>query len=282
MLNKLLEYQKVDSKLVKIEKDLENSDSKGVVNNMVRLVREAQNHLIQIERSAGELIAEYKHLVEVYEKEKKCIAELKDKEVDDMNAFELREENSFVTKQISDVVGLKKSITALSKKIIQKLNEFEKTRKQGVESKKKYDSVVNKRRTSILLQDAYSYFENREIPEKAKMNRQVMKEIDYIMNFYNLKPKVFISYDRFAFFEKNNSDFRLTVDKNIQTRRTDLHLNSSVYGDQLLEEGQWLMEAKAFRSFPLWFVQFLSERKIYSTSFSKYGAEYKKFSNNQK
>lgn len=146
-----------------------------------------------------------------------------------------------------------------------------------LESKKKFDSVVNKRRTTFKLEDAYNYFENGEIRENPKMNAQVMKEIDYIMNFYNLKPKVFISYDRLAFFEKNNSDFRLTIDRNIQTRRTDLRLDSPIYGTQLLKEGQWLMEAKAFKAFPLWFVHFLSSRKIFSTSFSKYGAEYKNF-----
>ncbi len=151
-----------------------------------------------------------------------------------------------------------------------------------LESKKKYDSVVNKRRTTFILEDVYKYFETGQITENPKMNHQVMKEIDYIMNFYKLKPKVFISYDRFAFFEKNNSDFRLTIDQNIQTRREDLRLDSPAYGEQILPEGKWLMEAKAFRAFPLWFVQFLSSRKIYSTSFSKYGAEYKKYIKNLK
>ena len=143
-----------------------------------------------------------------------------------------------------------------------------------LESKKKFDGVVNKRRTAFKLQDAYTYFETRTIPQNKEMNLQVMSEIDYIMNFYKLQPKVFISYDRLAFFEKNNSDFRLTIDRNIQTRRTDLRLDSPAYGTQLLPPGKWLMEAKAFKAFPLWFVHFLSERKIYSTSFSKYGAEY--------
>ena len=99
------------------------------------------------------------------------------------------------------------------------------------------------------------------------------------MNYYKLQPRVFISYDRLAFFEKNNSDFRLTIDTNIQTRREDLRLDSPAYGDQLLPEGKWLMEAKAFKSFPLWFVHFFSERKIFSTSFSKYGTEYKNYLN---
>lgn len=146
-----------------------------------------------------------------------------------------------------------------------------------LESKKKFDGVVNKRRTAFILQDAYNYFETGVIPDFAKQNKQVMKEIDYIMNFYKLKPKVFISYDRLAFFEKNNSDFRLTIDTNIQTRRTDLRLDIPPSGNQLLPEGKWLMEAKAFKAFPLWFVQFLSSRKIYSSSFSKYGTEYKQY-----
>ncbi len=155
------------------------------------------------------------------------------------------------------------------------------TDKVYLESKKKYDSVVNKRRTTFTLEDAYKYFESGIITDSPIMNHQVMREIDYIMNFYKLEPRVFIAYDRLAFFEKNNSDFRLTIDRNIQTRREDLRLDSPIYGDQLLPEGKWLMEAKAFKSFPLWFVHFLSERKIFSTSFSKYGTEYKNYLNKQ-
>lgn len=164
------------------------------------------------------------------------------------------------------------------------------TDKVFLESKKKFDGVVNKRRTNFILQDAYKYFENGMIPENPvqengkplKMNSQVMKEIDYTMKFYNLKPKVFISYDRWAFFEKGNSDFRLTIDTNIQTRRTDLRLDSPAYGTQLLRPGQWLMEAKAFKAFPFWFVHFLSERRLFKTSFSKYGTEYRNQLNTEK
>ncbi len=147
-----------------------------------------------------------------------------------------------------------------------------------LESKKKFDHVVNKRRTTFVLNDAYDYFKDfNNLKTNPKTNKQVLKEIDYIMHFYNLKPRVYISYDRLAFFEKNNSDFRLTIDKNIQTRRTDLRLDSPIYGEQLLPPGKWLMEAKAFKAFPMWFVKFLSDRKIFSTSFSKYGTEYKNF-----
>lgn len=143
-----------------------------------------------------------------------------------------------------------------------------------LESKKKFEDLVNKRRTAFTLSDAYKYFESGSLTDNPKMNHQVMSEIDYIMKYYKLQPKVFIAYDRLAFFEKNNSDFRITIDTNLQARRTDLRLDSSVYGEELLPPGKWLMEAKAFKAFPLWFVHFLSERKIYNSSFSKYGTEY--------
>ena len=146
-----------------------------------------------------------------------------------------------------------------------------------LEIKKKYDGIVYKRRTPFTLQEAYSFINDNIIPENPKMNLQVFHEIQNLLFRYNLKPKVYISYDRLAFFAKEDSDFRLTLDSNIQTRRTDLRLDSPVYGEQLLEKDTWLMEAKAFKSFPLWFVQFLSKRKIFQNSFSKYGNEFKKY-----
>ena len=146
-----------------------------------------------------------------------------------------------------------------------------------LEIKKKYDGVVYKRRTSFTLAQAEQFLKEGIIPSDEKINAQVLLEIKDLMKRYCLIPKVFISYEWLAFFEKNDSDFRLTLDKNIMCRRNDLQLDSPVYGDKLLEEGQWLMEAKAFKSFPLWFAHFLSKRKIYQSSFSKYGNEFKKY-----
>lgn len=146
-----------------------------------------------------------------------------------------------------------------------------------LEIKKKCKSVVNKRRTPLLLSEAYQYINNHTLPESKKINKQVLKEIDFMMNRYSLSPKVLISYDRLAFFGKQDSDFRITLDTNIRTRRDKLQLEEENPGELLLGEDIWLMEAKAFKAFPLWFVHFLSENKIYSVSFSKYGTEYKKY-----
>jgi len=90
-------------------------------------------------------------------------------------------------------------------------------------------------------------------------------------------PKVYLSYERRAYFEKNDGDFRVTFDKNITTRREDVRLESGSYGQQLLPENTYLMEIKINRAVPLWFTRILSELEIYPVSFSKYGTEYKKY-----
>lgn len=51
-----------------------------------------------------------------------------------------------------------------------------------LEIKKKYNGIVNKRRTSIVLKDAYKYMESDVYPESdiQCINTQVLKEIDYL------------------------------------------------------------------------------------------------------
>ena len=108
-------------------------------------------------------------------------------------------------------------------------------------------------------------------------NRQVFWEMYYFCHTYNLVPKVYLSYERRGYFEKNDGDFRVTFDKNITTRRGDVRLESGSYGQQLLPENTYLMEIKINRAVPLWFTRILSELEIYPVSFSKYGTEYKKY-----
>lgn len=148
-----------------------------------------------------------------------------------------------------------------------------------VEIKKKYKGIVNKRRTIMPLNEAYDYLNHHRMPdmENPQMNRQVFREIDYFCHTYNLVPKVYLSYERRAYFEKNDGDFRVTFDKNITTRREDVRLESGSYGQQLLPENTYLMEIKINRAVPLWFTRILSELEIYPVSFSKYGTEYKKY-----
>jgi SPX domain protein involved in polyphosphate accumulation len=144
-----------------------------------------------------------------------------------------------------------------------------------LEVKKKVCGVVNKRRTKLKLLEAYDFVATGKKPDiKDYMNRQVLNEIEYILKIYDLKPKLYLAYDRKAFFYKENRDLRITFDSNVRTRRYDLKLERGDYGEKQLEKDKLIMEIKAENNMPLWLSNLLSEYKIYRTSYSKYGKEY--------
>ncbi len=142
-----------------------------------------------------------------------------------------------------------------------------------VELKKKYKSVVYKRRISLPLEEAMRWVKRLQPCPKQT---QISAEIDYFLSHYEtLHPTVFLSYEREAFFSKDKSDFRVTFDSNILVRQEDLSLESPAYGTPILPEGKVLMEIKCSGGMPLWMASALSREKIYKTSFSKYGTAYK-------
>ncbi len=146
-----------------------------------------------------------------------------------------------------------------------------------LEIKKKCNGHVNKRRTSLHLEEAYQYIEEHQRPNaKRPLSEQILNEIDYFLQRYpDIRPTLYLSYDRNAMFGISDPSFRITFDTNIRTRRYEVGLDKGVYGELLLPAGLWVMEAKMNKAAPLWFAKLLSLYQIYPTTFSKYGEEYK-------
>ena len=141
-----------------------------------------------------------------------------------------------------------------------------------VELKKKYNSVVYKRRVALSEHEAHDWLCGGSFhPEDS----QIVEEIESFRNYYStLHPACFLSYERDAFYSLGGDDFRVTFDSNIVSREKDLSLETDVWGTQLLEPGQVLMEIKTPGGIPLWMTDFLTRNHIYKTSFSKYGEAY--------
>lgn len=149
-----------------------------------------------------------------------------------------------------------------------------------LEIKKKYNGIVNKRRTTLTLKEAYDFVKSgKKPPLKDYMNAQVLEEINYFLKVYDLKPKLYLAYDRVAYFEKGNPDLRISFDTNIRSRRYDVRLEAGDYGELLLDGDVYLMEVKTSLAKPLWLVHVMTELDIKRTSFSKYGTEFKEMVN---
>lgn len=141
-----------------------------------------------------------------------------------------------------------------------------------VELKKKFKKVVYKRRLSMPFYEAMDWLKGAD---RLQPSGQIGEEIRYFRDFYgDLRPRVFLSYEREAFYSLDGSDFRVTFDENILARQTDLSLCSKAYGTPILPAELTLLELKAPGAIPLWLTDFLTKNKIYKTSFSKYGTAY--------
>lgn len=146
-----------------------------------------------------------------------------------------------------------------------------------LELKKKYDGVVYKRRASLNMDLAQKYMTYGNLSVLKEDPNQIMMEIDWVMKRYQLVPKVIVAYDRIALFGKADSQFRVTFDFDIRWRDDDLDLRCGDYGYPLIGDKECAMEVKALGALPTWMTTILSEKKLYSTSFSKYGIIYKQF-----
>ncbi len=147
-----------------------------------------------------------------------------------------------------------------------------------LELKRKTGGIVHKRRAAMTLQEAYDFLESGKRPITTRyIDEQVINEIIYFLSHNKVNPATYISYSRIAFYGKMDKSFRITFDNNIITRRNDLNLEAGSFGNQLLGNGQFIMEIKISNSVPVWLAEILSELNIYKTNFSKYGVEYKKY-----
>ena len=62
-----------------------------------------------------------------------------------------------------------------------------------LEIKKKYGRIVNKRRIELPLEEAYDYL---NLGIRPYNDSQILREIDFFLQRYSLKPKLYLAYDR--------------------------------------------------------------------------------------
>lgn len=156
-----------------------------------------------------------------------------------------------------------------------------------LELKKKYKSVVYKRRVSLpyciacrLLQGCFADAEQVESEQNnisgislTSQSKQVISELCRAAHYYeNLQPAMALYYKRLSYRGIDDS-LRLTFDTDVRYDLSCGSLLENPHGELLLTD--YLLEVKVCNgAIPLWLVKVLSELKIYKTSFSKFGTAY--------
>lgn len=144
-----------------------------------------------------------------------------------------------------------------------------------IELKKKYDGIVYKRRIPMKYKEARKYLYYGIRPD---IDNQILREIDYAIGFYQVRPKVYLAYDRIAFYGKEDPELRITFDMDIRARQYCLELGMGSQAKCFSDKGMFLMEIKTSQTaMPLWLSRMLSELMIYPVSYSKYGTYYQEY-----
>lgn len=157
-----------------------------------------------------------------------------------------------------------------------------------LELKKKFAGVVYKRRVSLPLTIVEDFLNSDEISRElmyrqgsladlSGADRQILLEIDWFLKRYQPSAKVFLAYDRVAFYGKENPKLRITFDQRIRWRERQLDLSRGDWGQFVIDPREVLMEIKIPGAMPVWLSAILAELAIFPASFSKYGTCYQKF-----
>lgn len=141
------------------------------------------------------------------------------------------------------------------------------------EIKQKHNNVVNKRRVVLPLAEAYRFLEKdrqEELTSYQSTNEQVLREIDYYKEYYQLQPEMIVSYNRHAFHGVADSELRITFDMDLKCRSNDLALEHGPYGERFIDKDLVVLEVKVNDSVPLWLTRHLQDLNCEQRSASKF------------
>ena len=134
-----------------------------------------------------------------------------------------------------------------------------------------FEELVNRRKTLVEL--------SKRAVETGN-DLQIAKEVDYLMERFDLKPKILVLYNRESY--KDNEGLRITFDENLKYRDKNLSFDKGKR-DKIYfkDDHNIIMEVKAHGVMPLWLVKLMSEERIYPQQFSKIGKIYERLRKEQ-
>ncbi len=138
-----------------------------------------------------------------------------------------------------------------------------------VEIKRKLNGVGYKRRIYIPYRDVKTLLRGEPI---GCGDAQIERELLEFVNRYRPQPRVFIAYERFAMYDREEPDVRVTIDTSLRYRTENVDMTFGDGGEPVMGDGsRVLMEIKAPNAIPIWLTGAMSELRIYQAPFSKIG-----------
>ncbi len=150
-IEQILDYQKLDRELFKIEKQLRENPNKQKANEMFDNMKNAQTRSMKLEEKAGVILAEIEKIKKQYKIQEDKMNEFLSKDLSSLSKEDIEKLSVLKDKLSQNLVILDKNLTALAENVNAVLSDFNKTIKVFNNSKdvyakckQEYDNEVSK------------------------------------------------------------------------------------------------------------------------------------------
>ena len=162
-LSTMLEYQKLDNALLRLESELRQSQAAKEYTANKAALNNAQEQVLKQNREAGEMTSQMEALIAEYEAIEKELKEAESAEPDVDSAVSADFFIRNVQKLIARLKVLASEISKLSSKIVELNQNYAATMTAGKEAKKKL----------ALCRDAYEAEKNKFMPQATELQQQI-------------------------------------------------------------------------------------------------------------
>lgn len=155
-ISKIIEYQKKDAELYKIENQLAKSEFKKNYQDMIAIVKKAQEKSSQLENQAAQILKEFNALNKSFNENNANIDKLSNKDLSKLNDSDFESVTKNVNTLLNNLNILEKKILQIAEKLNVALNEFDVAKKnygmakaKYTDNKKKYDDLAASKQPEI-------------------------------------------------------------------------------------------------------------------------------------
>lgn len=163
MIEQILNYQSLDAKKIKLEKEIENNENKRQANLMIKFVKDASAKSVNLNKEAAKLTKELNKLKEVQKKGFAVVEKYSKQKLDKLSLDEISALEQRVGRASGQLKELETRLIEHSKKINNVLTDFETTKKKVMLARQKHKE--NK--------EAYDNFLKEQEPKLKDMEKEL-------------------------------------------------------------------------------------------------------------
>ena len=138
-LKSILEYQKKDSELIKLERSLAANENKKIFTQMVNVVKDAQAESSTLENQAKEILKVFESLKKTYEDNAKSANILATKNLENISEDELASVENLAKTISNNLAILEKKLLSEAERVRNVLSSFENAKKKYNQARDKYN-----------------------------------------------------------------------------------------------------------------------------------------------